>query len=104
MILSPAGESLPPMGDRSALLSRLEAAITADPARADIFRGGAGPEWARVLVEKIRRHAYRVTDEEIAAVAKAHGDDAVFEVIVAAAGWAAKLRRDAALKALEDAK
>lgn len=55
------------------------------------------------LVAKVHAHAYRVTDEEMAAAQRAHGDDAMFEVVVAAALGASRRRLEAGLRALEEA-
>ncbi len=57
----------------------------------------------RVLVEKIHRHPYRVTDEEIAALQAKYGDDRLFEIIVSAAVGASRRRLMAGLRALEEA-
>jgi hypothetical protein len=57
----------------------------------------------RVLVEKIHRHAYRVTDEEVAALQAKYGDDQLFEIVVSAAVGASRQRLDAGLRALEEA-
>lgn len=57
----------------------------------------------QALVEKIERHAYRVTDEEVAALQKTYGDDRMFEIIVSAALGASRRRLFAGLDALEDA-
>jgi hypothetical protein len=84
-ILSGPGRSLP---------SLRAAAAT----RADL------PAELRALVEKIHRHAYKVTAEEIDALKKTHSEDVLFEVIVAAALGAARDRCDAGLRALEGAK
>jgi alkylhydroperoxidase family enzyme len=54
----------------------------------------------RALVEKVHRHAYKITDEEIAALKQNYSDDQLFELIVAAAVGAAGQRLDAALSAL----
>jgi alkylhydroperoxidase family enzyme len=64
--------------------------------------GLAGPLSA--LVDKVARHAYRVTDEDIDA-AKATGlsEDQVFEIVVCAAIGQATRQYDAALAALEAA-
>ena len=55
------------------------------------------------LVEKIHRHAYRVTDDEIAALQAKYGDDRLFELIVSAAVGASRQRLMAGLRALEEA-
>lgn len=56
------------------------------------------------LVDKVARHAYRVTDEDITA-ARASGltEDQVFEIVVCAAVGHATRQYDAALAALEAA-
>lgn len=57
----------------------------------------------RVLVEKIHRHAYKVTDADVAAAQAVHGDDALFEIIVSAALGASDQRLRAGLEALDRA-
>jgi alkylhydroperoxidase family enzyme len=64
---------------------------------------GAPPPDLAVLVEKIRRHAYRVTDEDVNALRARYSEDQLFELIVAAALGAAEHRLERALAALEDA-
>ena len=56
------------------------------------------------LVDKVARHAYRVSDEEIT-TAKVSGlsEDQVFEIVVCAAVGQATRRYDTALAALEAA-
>ena len=70
--------------------------------RLAIARGEAPPD-LQTLVNKIRAHAYRVTDEDIAAVRQRYSEDELFEVIVSAAIGAADERLSAALAALEQA-
>ena len=55
------------------------------------------------LVEKIHKHAYKVTDDDVARLQATYGDDQVFEVIVSAALGASRKRLMAGLAALEDA-
>jgi hypothetical protein len=55
------------------------------------------------LVEKIHRHAYRVTDDDVARAQQTYGDDRMFEIIVSAALGASRSRLLAGLAALEDA-
>ena len=64
--------------------------------------GLAGPLGA--LVDKVARHAYRVTDQDIAA-ARASGlsEDQVFEIVVCAAIGEATRQYDTAVAALETA-
>jgi alkylhydroperoxidase family enzyme len=64
---------------------------------------GEPPEDLRVLVEKIRRHAYRVTDEDVAALRPRYTEDQIFEIVVAATLGAAEERLRAGLRALEEA-
>lgn len=52
-------------------------------------------------LQKVRSHAYRVTDEEVAALrAAGASDDELFELTVSAALGAAKTRLDAGLAAV----
>lgn len=52
-------------------------------------------------VDKVRRHAYRVTDADVAALQQAgHSDDSLFEVTVAAAVGAALYRLERGLAAV----
>jgi hypothetical protein len=64
---------------------------------------GEAPEALRGLVEKIRQHAYRVTDDDLAALRDLYTEDQLFEVVVAASLGAADLRFCAAMRALEEA-
>lgn len=89
---------------------RIEASVLRGPGRSDAAlrqAAAAGrdvpPELAG-LVERIHRHAYRVTDEEMAALRGRFSEDELFEVVVAAALGAARHRLEAALQALEDTK
>ena len=83
--------------------------VTKGPAQADAtLRSAAArnqqlPVDLQKLVAKIHAHAYRVTDEDIAAAKVKYGDDRMFEIIVSAAMGASKRRLDAGLKALEEA-
>lgn len=63
---------------------------------------GATAELQR-LVDKIERHAHRITDEDIASLQRVHGDDALFEIVVSAAIGASRRRLEAGLRALEEA-
>lgn len=55
------------------------------------------------LIAKVHAHAYRVTDEDVAAAQAQYGDDKLFEIIVSASMGASRLRLDAGLAALENA-
>jgi alkylhydroperoxidase family enzyme len=87
-----------------ALRSVLDSQGETDPSLRYAAAEGVGvPDELRVLVEKIHRHAYRVTDEEVAALQAKYGDDRLFEIIVSAALGASRNRLLAGLKALEEA-
>ena len=68
------------------------------------FHNGGLTEPLRALVDKVAKHAYRVTDEDITA-AKVSGlnEDQIFEIVVCAAIGQATRQYDAALAALEAA-
>jgi hypothetical protein len=55
------------------------------------------------LVQKIRRHAYRVSDEDLDALRGRYSEDELFEIVVATAFGAAEERLAAGLRALEEA-
>jgi hypothetical protein len=55
------------------------------------------------LVDKIHRHAYKVTDEDMAHAQAKYGDDQMFEIVVSAALGASRQRLFAGLKELEEA-
>ena len=55
------------------------------------------------LIDKIHRHAYKVTDEEMASAQQKYGDDKMFEIVVSAALGAANQRLQAGLRALSEA-
>ena len=55
------------------------------------------------LVDKIHRHAYKVTDEDLARLRSGYPDDQLFEVVVSAALGASERRLLAGLEALEEA-
>jgi hypothetical protein len=55
------------------------------------------------LVSKIHAHAYRVTDEDVAAAKVKYGDDRMFEIIVSSALGASRERLLAGLAALDEA-
>lgn len=53
-------------------------------------------------VEKVAKHAYDVTDEDVAALRRAgYSEDAIFELTLAAATGAGLFRREQGLKAIE---
>lgn len=61
------------------------------------------PSDLQPLVDKIHRHAYKVTDSDVARLQASYGDDKLFEIIVSAALGASQKRLVAGLAALEDA-
>jgi alkylhydroperoxidase family enzyme len=95
------------MHDRFAELRRtLEESVWRDrghtpPAmrEAAATRRDVPPELA-ALVDKIHRHAHKVTDEDIATLRARFSDDELYELIVSAALGAAAARLDAGLGAL----
>ena len=65
---------------------------------------GVPPELA-AYVDKVAKHAYKVTDEDVAALKKAgYSEDQLFEITVAAATGAALKRLDIGLAALKGGK
>jgi hypothetical protein len=72
---------------------RLDAAVREAIARGD------DPEELAPLLDKVRRHAYRIVDGDVAGL----DDDVALEAVLAAALGAADERRRAALAALEQA-
>lgn len=61
------------------------------------------PANLRSFVEKVSQHAYKVTDDDIAALTRAgYSEDQIFEVTAAAAVGAALERMQRGLSALED--
>ena len=92
-----------PLRDR-VLRTVLDGPGETDPALRHAAAEGVGmAEDLEALVAKIHRHAYRVTDEEIAALQAKYGDDRLFEIIVSATLGAARKRLTAGLRALEEA-
>lgn len=85
------------------------ASVVAGPAYSDSALREAAhhnrglPADLQYLVGKIHAHAWRVTDEDVAAAQRIYGDDKLFEVIVSAATGASRERLAAGLKALEEA-
>ena len=61
------------------------------------------PSELQTLVGKIHRHAYKVTDEDVASLQARYGDDKMFEIIVSASLGASRQRLLAGLAALEEA-
>jgi alkylhydroperoxidase family enzyme len=86
------------------LQSVLQGAGDTDPALRRAAAEGKGvPAELQALVEKIHRHAYKVTDEDFARLRTKYDDDRLFEVVVSAALGASRKRLLAGLEALDDA-
>ena len=83
----------------------LEGAGKASPSeRRAAFNNSGLAEPLGALVDKVARHAYRVTDEDItAATMSGLSEDQVFEIVVCAAIGEATRQYDTALAALEAA-
>ncbi|HKH93041.1 MAG TPA: hypothetical protein VKA54_14640 [Gemmatimonadaceae bacterium] len=89
---------------QKALRAVLDGPGETDPSLRYAAAEGAGvPDELSALVDKIHRHAYRVTDEEIEALQAKYGDDRLFEIIVSAAVGASRNRLLAGLRVLEEA-
>ena len=87
-----------------ALESVLEGPGVSDSAIRKAAADGSGvPADLQSLVDKIHRHAYKVTDEDIARAQPKYGDDKMFEIVVSAALGASRNRLFAGLKALDKA-
>jgi len=67
------------------------------------YQGSGGPSDLQALIDKIQRHAYKVTDEDVARLQAKYGDDKMFEIIVSAAIGAADKRLRTGLAALDKA-
>lgn len=76
---------------------------TAPALRKSVADNHGVPADLQQLVEKIHRHAYRVTDDDIARAQASYGDDKMFEIVVSAALGAARQRLMAGIKALDEA-
>jgi hypothetical protein len=70
--------------------------------RQRVARGDAPPDLAS-LVQKIRDHAYRITDSDIDALRARYDEDQIFELIIAATVGTAEHRLQRALAVLEGA-
>ncbi len=96
------------MGDRHEPARKsLEECVLRGPGHSDPLlrqalacRGDLPPE-LRVLAEKIRLHAYKVTDADLSALRGKYSDDQLFEIVVSTAFGAARERLEAGLAALK---
>jgi alkylhydroperoxidase family enzyme len=81
-------------GDSSAELRRTVEAVAAG-------RGGELPPELAPYVEKVSKHAYKVVDADIDRLRDAgYSEDAIFELTLAAALGAARVRLEAGLAAM----
>ena len=86
------------------LATILEGSGESDPALRKAAAEDKGlPTDLKPLVDKIHRHAYKVTDADIAKAQAKYGDDKMFEIVVSAAVGASSMRLMAGLKALSKA-
>ncbi len=90
-------------------VERVRRAVVEEPGelpgelREALVSGEPAPPPFDAYVEKVHRHAYKVTDAEVAALVDATSEDAVFEATVATALGAGLTRLEAGLAAIEAA-
>ena len=101
-----SGMSEPAIGLRKVVIERAlhgPGTVTGDARRAAFDNTGVDHR-VRALVDAIAHNAWRVTDEDVAAVKRADvPEDEIFELAVCAALGQATRQLDAALEALEEA-
>ena len=74
---------------------------TPEALRRAVLEQGSTPPALAGYVDTVKRHAYKVTDADIAALQRAgHSDDTLFEITVLAAVGAALHRLDRGMAAL----
>ena len=90
---------------REAAVKRiLEGKGTASPEqRRAAFANDGVAEPARALIDKVVKHAYKVTDEDVTAAKQQLSEDQIFELVVCAAVGQATRQLEAALAALDEA-
>lgn len=101
---------LEPADRREALFAALVEAALGRPGalparvRAELAAGEleSMPEEARTYLTKVAGPSYTTTDGEVAALARAIGEEAVFEATIAVAIGAARRQVDAALSLVEE--
>jgi len=72
--------------------------------RAEAAADGGGSGVLARYLEKVRKHAYKITNEDVAALKAAGVDEeTIFELTIAASVGVAKRRLDLAMKAIEEA-
>jgi alkylhydroperoxidase family enzyme len=90
-------------------LRKLEDAVLRGPGHTDaglrqrVAARREVPAELAALLDKIERHAYQVTGEDLASLKARYTDDELFEIVVAAALGSAQARLRAGLRALEEA-
>lgn len=67
------------------------------------FAGNLEPTGASALIEKVAKHAYKITDEDVAAAKATLTEDQIFELVVCAAVGEANRQLETALAALDEA-
>ncbi len=86
-------------GDSAAALRRAVLERGKRPGGGSAARDALPPELAS-YVDKVARHAYKVTDADLASLQATHSEDALFEVTVAATVGAALHRLERGMAAL----
>ena len=76
--------------------AEVQSAILAPPGSEAIARGDDPPELA-ALLDKVRRHAYRITDADVAGI----DADTLYESVLAAAFGVADEKRTCAREAID---
>ena len=97
-------------GRHAEVIQRLHDAVLGDSGslpretRLALATGHGIPDDLKLYADKVARHAYRVTDEDISALHMAgYDDDAIFEVTIAVALGVGLHRRDVGLAAIDAA-
>jgi hypothetical protein len=84
----------------AALVRRLTGERAEESAEELVEKSSEMPAVIRALVEKVCGRAYRVTDEDVASAVAALGEEAVFELVVAASVEAGAMRADRGMAAV----
>jgi alkylhydroperoxidase family enzyme len=102
--------SLPPDGDRQALVRAIEQRILTGPGtapselRAKAFNDSGLPEPLATLLDKVAKRSFQVTDGDFAAaVAAGFTEDQLFELVICAAVGESRRLYQAGLAALAEA-
>lgn len=90
---------------RKAVIERVlhGSGTTSGDTRRAAFDNADAPDDVRSLIDKVARNAWKVTDEDVAAVRQHRDDDEIFELVIAAALGQSTRQLDAALVALDEA-